>query len=361
MNVQGGPARTLRERLRLPLMLLGIAVAAAAALYAWLFGGRYVSTDDAYAQAARASISCNIGGRVAAVEVHDNQRVQRGQVLFRLDDQPYRIAVEAARAKLGSVRLQVTSAKAAYQAQQFEVEAAKDALAFQDSELARQQQLLAPGISSQARFDQAQHARDAARQHLASAQQQAASALALLDNNPGIDPKRHPSVREARAELDRAELNLSYATVRAPDDGIVTQVERLQAGDYVSAASPLFVLVSTRDAWVEANFKEDQLAHMRPGQTATVELDTFPNRVFKARVASIAPGTGSQFSALPPENSTGNWVKVVQRVPVRLEFDPGQFDQAGQSAQFVQSGLSAVVEVDTGKRPLTVLGMRDGP
>jgi len=337
--------RTLMERLRLPLMLAGIAVAAAVALYIWLTGGRYISTDDAYTQAARATISSNIGARVLSVEVHDNQTVRRGDVLFHLDDQPYHIAVEAARARLATARLQVTAAKAAYQAQRVEIGTAQDMLAFQESELARQQRLLGPGISSQAQFDQAQHARDAARQHLASVQQQAAGALALLDNKPDIDPDHHPAVREARAELDRAELNLSYATVRAPDDGVVTQVERLQAGDYVSAASPLFALISTRDVWVEANFKEDQLTHIRPGQPATISLDTFPNRVFKARVTSIAPGTGSQFSALPPENSTGNWVKVVQRVPVRLELDAGQPDAA------LQSGLSAVVEVDTGSRP----------
>jgi membrane fusion protein (multidrug efflux system) len=355
-TVAGSAApRTALERLRLPLMLAGIAVAAAVALYLWLTGGRFVSTDDAYTQAARATISSNIGARVLSVEVHDNQAVRRGDVLFRLDDQPYRIAVDAARARLSAARLQVTAAKAAYQAQRVEIGTAQDMLAFQESELARQQRLLGPGISSQAQFDQAQHARDAARQHLASVQQQAAGALALLDNKPDIDPDRHPSVREARAELDRAELNLSYATVRAPDDGVVTQVERLQAGDYVSAASPLFALISTRDVWIEANFKEDQLARIRPGQPATIALDTFPNRVFKAHVTSIAPGTGSQFSALPPENSTGNWVKVVQRVPVRLELDAGQQDagpqDAGRQAAALQSGLSAIVEVDTGKRP----------
>jgi membrane fusion protein, multidrug efflux system len=349
------------QRWRVPLMAIGVIAAGAIAAWLWLSGGRYVQTDDAYTQAARATISCNLSGRVIAVEVHDNQRVHRGDVLFRLDDRAWRIAVEAARARLGAARLQIGAAKASYQAQKVEVGAAQDTLAFQESELARQQRLLGPGISSQAQFDQARHSRDAARQRVDSARQQAASALALLDNNPGIDPERHPSVLEARAELARAELNLSYATVLAPDDGIVTQVERLQAGDYVTAASPLFALISTRDVWVEANFKEDQLTRMRPGQPATVRLDTFPGRVLKAHVGSLAPGTGSQFSALPAENSTGNWVKVVQRVPVRIELEPGQFDspaapgapgnQAPAPAELaVQTGLSAVVEVDTGGR-----------
>jgi membrane fusion protein (multidrug efflux system) len=151
-------------------------------------------------------------------------------------------------------------------------------------------------------------------------------------------------VQQALAEVDRARLNLSYATIFAPDDGIVTKVEQLQVGDHINAAAPVFALMSTRDVWVEANFKEDQLTHMRPGQSATVSVDTFPGRTFQARVSSLAPGTGSQFSALPPENATGNWVKVVQRVPVRLQLEAANSDVA------LISGLSATVKVDTRHR-----------
>ncbi|MDB5973035.1 MAG: multidrag resistance protein [Hydrocarboniphaga sp.] len=338
-----GNDKTLGERLRVPLMIAGVLVVAVFALAMYLLGGRYMSTGNAYVQAARASISSNVAGQVAEIAVHDNQPVHRGDVLFKLDDQPYRIAVDAAQAKLGSARLQVGAGKAAYRQQMASVRSAQATLAYEQSELERQKKLLASGISSQAQFAKAQNALDTARQQLIAAQQQADSVLAMLAGNPDLDPDQHPSVLQAKAELDRALLNLSYTTIKAPDDGIVTKVEQLQVGDFINPASPVFALMSTRDVWVEANFKEDQLTYMRPGQTATVEIDTYPGRRFDAKVASVAPGTGSQFSALPPENATGNWVKVVQRVPVRLRLEP-----AGNSDLPLSSGLSATVEVDTG-------------
>ena len=172
-------------------------------------------------------------------------------------------------------------------------------------------------------------------------QQQIGVALANLGGDADIAPDSHPLVEEAQAALDRAKLNLSYTVIKAPIDGVVTKVEQLQVGDYIAASAPVFALVSIRDMWIEANFKEVQLAQMRTGQTATVKIDRYPGKQFSAQVASVSPGTGSQFSLLPPENATGNWVKVVQRVPVRLHLtglDP---------AFFLQAGLSADVTVDT--------------
>ena len=336
-------ARPSLERLRLPLILLGLVAVAAGALYFWLSGGRYMSTDDAYVQAARASISSNIAGRVVELAVHDNQPVHRGDLLFRLDDQPYRIAVEEAQAKLAAARMEVIAGKSAYRQQLATQHSARDTLGYQGREYERQRKLLASGISSQMQFDQAQHARDAARQQLDASQQQAASVLAMLNGDADINPDQHPTVQQAQAALDRAQLDLSYTRILAPDDGIVTQVEQLQVGDYINAASPVFALMSSRDVWVEANFKEDQLTYMRPGQSATVEIDTYPGQSFTGHVASVAPGTGSQFSALPPENATGNWVKVVQRLPVRLELE-----RTGQDADLpLHAGLSATVDVDT--------------
>jgi membrane fusion protein, multidrug efflux system len=338
------PTGNLGERLRVPLMLLGVAAVLIAALTFWLTGGRYMSTDDAYVQAARTSISSNIAGQVARILVHDNEPVHRGQLLFTVDDRPYRIAVEAAQAKLASAGLTVLAGKATYRQQLASVRSAQDTVSYQEKEYDRQRKLLATGIASQAMYDGAQHALDNARQQEASAQQQAAGVLAMLDGDADIDVNRHPSVLQAQAELDRAKLNLSYTQITAPDDGIVTKVEQLQVGDHINAASPVFALISTRDVWIEANFKESQLAHMRAGQPATIQIDTYPGRTFKARVASIAPGTGSQFSVLPPENATGNWVKVVQRLPVRLELDDAVPDLP------LHSGLSASVDVDTGHR-----------
>lgn len=331
--------KSLRERLRLPLIWGVPLLMAAAGSYFYLTGGRYQSTDDAYLRAAEVAISANVSGRVSEVDVHDNQPVHRGQILFRLDDRPFRIAVEAARARLQGARLQVESLKADYRQRLADLRSAQSALAYAEREYRRESRLLASGIASQSQVDRALLARSEAQQSVAAAKQQITAALAKLGGQPDIAVAAHPLVEQSQAALDRAQLDLSYATVRAPSDGIVTGVEHLQAGSYLPAATPAFVLVSTHDVWVEADFKEDQLAHMHAGDSATVKIDAYPGRTFHAVVASITPGTGSQFSVLPPENATGNWVKVVQRLDVRLRLEG--------SLPAVRSGLSAAVTVDT--------------
>ncbi|HEV2443611.1 MAG TPA: HlyD family secretion protein, partial [Steroidobacteraceae bacterium] len=334
--------RPLRERLRLPLMWGVPLLMAAGGLYFYLTGGRYQSTEDAYLRAAEVAISANVSGRVSEVDVRDNQRVRRGEILFRLDDRPFRIAVESARARLQGARLQVESLKADYGQYGANLRSAQSALAYSEREYRRQSRLLASGIASQSQVDRALLARSEAQQSVAAAKQQITAALAKLGGQPDIAVDAHPLVQQAQAALDRALLDLSYATVSAPSDGIVTGVEHLQAGSYLPSATPAFVLVSTHDVWVEADFKEDQLAHMRSGDPATVKIDAYPGRTFQAVVASITPGTGSQFSVLPPENATGNWVKVVQRLDVRLHLEG--------SLPAVRSGLSATVRVDTRSR-----------
>ncbi|HZV92298.1 MAG TPA: HlyD family secretion protein [Caldimonas sp.] len=335
------PRRSWKERLRLPLMVLGPAVVAVVAAWFYLSGGRYESTDDAYVQAARVAISANVAGRVSELDVRENQVVHAGEVLFRLDDAPFRIAVDEAKAQLAAARLQVDSLKANYRQRRAELASAEDTLAFQQKELDRQQRLFASGIASQAQVDRAQHARDDARAQIAGAKQQISAVVASLGGNPDIALDRHPGVEQAQARLERARLDLSYTTVKAPSDGVVTRVDNLQVGSYINAAAPLFALVSVGDIWVEANFKEDQLTHMRVGQATTVKIDSYPGKTFQGDVASLSPGTGSQFSVLPPENATGNWVKVVQRLPVRIrlrDLDP---------RYPLHAGLSADVSVDT--------------
>ena len=329
------------RRLRVPLMIGGSVVIILIAAYLYFAGGRSESTNDAYVNAARYAISTNVPGRVVELRVHDNQRVRRGDLLFKLDDRPFQLAVSQARAHLNSARLQVESMKATYRQKQSELRSAQDTLAYEERESARQKRLLASGISSQSQVDRALHARDAAAQAVAAAQQEIASVLANLGGDASLDPNTHPSVEQAQAELDRAILDLSYTEITAPDDGVVTQVEKLQVGDYVNAASPVFALVATHDLWVEANFKEVQLAKMREGQPATVVIDTYGDKTFKAHVASLSPGTGAQFSVLPAQNATGNWVKVVQRLAVRIEIDDAD------SAHPLFAGLSATVKVDT--------------
>jgi membrane fusion protein (multidrug efflux system) len=335
------PVRGWRPRLRLPLMLLGPVIVAIVAAYFYLTGGRFEATDDAYVKTARVDISANVAGRVQELAVRDNQAVHKDDVLFRLDDAPFRIAVEEAGAQLAAARLQIEVLKANYRQRQSELASAQDTLAFQQHELERQQRLLGSGIASQVQVDRVSHARDEAATQVAGAQQQIGAVVASLGGNPNVAPDRHPTVQQAQALLDRAKLNLSYTVVTAPSDGIVTRVERLQVGSYINASAPVFALMSTGDTWIEANFKEDQLTHMRVGQTARVEVDSYPGKTFEGKVASVSPGTGSQFSVLPPENATGNWVKVVQRLPVRVELE--HLDPAFP----LHGGLSANVSVDT--------------
>ncbi len=334
--------RDLRQKLRLPLMI-GVpvlAVVAGGALYAT--GGRYVSTDDAYVQAARTTISSDISGRVVAVLVHDNQQVAAGQPLFQLDDRPFRIAVADAEAKLEAARLKLDGQKAVYRQRLADLASAKDAAEYRSREFERQNRLLASGTVSQSNYDLAAHSWQAARLDVAAAQQQLASALADLGGDADIAPADHPVVKQAQAALDQARLNLSYTMISAPDAGIVTKVEQIQPGDYVNAAAALFSLVSSDRVWVEANFKETDLTHMQAGQAATLAVDAYPDHKLAAHVVSLSPGTGSTFSLLPAENATGNWVKVVQRLPVRLELD-----EHPQGLR-LQAGMSTDVEVDTG-------------
>jgi membrane fusion protein, multidrug efflux system len=342
-SVGARSARPLRQRLRLPLMLAGPIVVLIAASWWYLTSGRYVSTDDAYVQAARTMVSTDISGRVVAIAVHDNQRVTEGQVLFKLDERPYRIAVEDAKAQLAAARLQVEALKATYRQKVADAGGAEETLAYQQREFERQRQLASSGVASRAVFDQVQNAMAVARQRVASTQSDIANILAQLGGNPDIPVDQHPSVQRAQAALDKAGLDLSYTTVRAHENGIVTKVEQLQVGSYVTASTPVFSVVSDR-IWIEANFKETELTNMRPGQAATVEIDTYPGVEFAAKVVSLSPGTGLTFSLLPPENATGNWVKVVQRLPVRLaleKYDPDLL---------LHAGLSVSVDVDTQHR-----------
>jgi membrane fusion protein, multidrug efflux system len=336
--------RPLRQRLRLPLMVAGPVLVLLVAGYWYLTGGRYVSTDNAYVQAARVAISTDVSGRVVNVEVKDNQKVTAGEVLFRLDPRPFRIAADEARAQLAAVRYQIHALKATYHQKRADARATEATSDYQQREFERQKRLLASGTASQQQYDQARQAYETGRQQLASKQQDVAVALANIGGDPDLPLEQHPMVQHAQAALDRAELNLSYTEIHAPENGIVTKVEQLQVGDYVNAGTPLFSLMSTDHVWVEANFKETELTHMRPGQQATVEIDTYPDIVFNAKVESLSPGTGLTFSLLPAENATGNWVKVVQRLPVRLSLKRLDINAP------LHAGLSATVEVDTRHR-----------
>ena len=323
------------------LLIGGPVLVAVAAGVIYMTGGRYASTDDAYLQAARVEVSCNVSGRVIEVDVHDNQVVKSGDVLFRIDPRPFQIAIQDAEAQLAAARLRVQAEEASYHQREADERAAQNTIAYRQDDFDRKRKLAADGITSRAQLDQAAHDLDVARQGLIAARQQTASALADLGGDTSAPIDSRPAVREAQAVLDRAKLNFSYTTVYAPMDGIVTKVEQLQVGDYINAVVPQFALVSQQDMWVEANFKETDLTHMRAGQKATFTVDAFPGTTFNGKVQSTSPGTGASFSLLPPENSSGNWVKVVQRLPVRLSIDPGQTNLP------LAAGMSVMAEVDT--------------
>jgi membrane fusion protein, multidrug efflux system len=338
-DVDTRPKPSFMRRMRWPLIIGGPLLIAGVVLYFILTGGRTQTTDNAYVQIAKAPVAPSIAGRVTDIYVHENEYVKRGQVLFRLDTRDMQATAEAAAASVANASLQIGALRASYQQQQAMVQAARDQLNYATTEAAREKNLAAVGVASQAQVDQANHAVLAARQQVAAAEQQAQQVLANLGGNANLAAPAAPAVMQAQAQLDRAKLNVAYGTVVAPADGIVTRVDQMPVGTYLNASQTGFWLLSG-EPWIEANFKEDQLAHMKVGQRVSIKVDAYPDADIKGHVASFSPGTGQAFSALPAQNATGNWVKVVQRLPVRISFDKPPPDMAGRA------GLSAKVTID---------------
>jgi membrane fusion protein (multidrug efflux system) len=337
-------AKPRRSRRRFVIMAAVPILVAAVGAYFWLTGGRYASTDNAYVQQDKVTLTASVAGRIVDVEVAENDRVKKGALLFRIDPEPYRIALSQADAGLASARLQVEQLRAAYRQALAALKAATDKNDFETKNLQRQQDLLKKGVTTEASFDQAQNDAQAAEQALAQTQQNVEAARAALGGDPDIVTDKHPLVLAAQARRDQAALDLKNTDAYAPADGIVVQTGSLKVGQYVSspAAMPTAVLglIENDNTWVEANFKETDLTQMKVGAKATVSFDAYPGRKMSAVVQSIGAGTGAQFSILPAQNATGNWVKVVQRVPVRLRLlDPADDID-------LRAGLSASVSVD---------------
>jgi len=336
----GAPPRPLWTRLRRPLLMLAVPLLVAAAVaYYLLTAGRSVSTDNAYVAQDKVSISADVTGRVVAVGVGESQQVRRGDVLFAIDPEPFRIALAAAQANLASARAQVAGMRQTFAGKGDDAAGKREAVAYAAIDLKRQQDLMKDGFTTRARLEQASHALAQARSDLGAAEAAQANAAAMLAGAPTGPVDRQPAVLAAQAAVDRAALDLRRTSIRAPADGLASQTTKVQPGQIVALGIPtMSLLISHRD-WVEANFKETDLDRMRVGQRATVTLDAYPGTPLTGHVASIGGGTGSEFSVLPAQNATGNWVKVVQRVPVRIAID----DHRGLPPV---AGLSANVTVD---------------
>jgi membrane fusion protein (multidrug efflux system) len=325
--------------IRVPLILAGPIAIAGVVAYMFLTGGRYQSTDNAYIQVAKAPVSSSVGGRVIEVLVKENQRVEVGQPLFRIDAVNFDVEADQARAQLAQAELQVHSLRAAYQRALSSVTNAQQTLAYARRELKRQQDLVAAGVVAQQVVDEARHTLENAQSGLSTAEAEAATALANIDGDPEAPIEQQPSVMAAQARLKQAEINRGYTEVKALTSGTVTRVDQLQVGGYVNPAQTVFWLMNGTP-WVEANFKEDQLAKMATGEPAEIKIDACPGQIFQGKVTSFSPGTGSTFSALPAQNATGNWVKVTQRLPVQVAFN------APPPENCTRAGLSAHVTID---------------
>lgn len=330
------------KNLRRVLLMLGPAIVLAAGLFAYMTGGRYVSTDNAYVHAGKLTVATDVSGIVSNVAVRESQRVEKGDVLFTLDQEPFRIALAGAEANLGTVRNQITTQQATYRQKTAQIEQAKTDVAFYETTAQRQQDLLKRGVSAQATFDQAKRDLDAARERVSMAQHDAEAALAQLGGNAQGRIEDHPNFLAAQAQVDKARRDLARTTVLAPIPGIVTNVDALQVGEYLPTGQAAFSLVSSVDVWVEANPKESDLTYLKPGDAAIISIDAYPGREWHGVVTSLAPATGAEFSVLPPQNATGNWVKVVQRVPIRLKVE------LPADAPPLRTGMSANVDIDTG-------------
>ncbi|HXV00456.1 MAG TPA: HlyD family secretion protein [Caulobacteraceae bacterium] len=334
----GPNRRGALARLRWPLMIGGPVIILVLVAWFLLTGGRFESTDDAYVQVGKAPISAAIAGRVIEVDVKENEHVKAGQVLFKLDDADQTAAAAKADAALASARLQVAALRAAYTQQQLQLSQALTTQSFSTREAGRQKALVTAGVASRQQAAAAGHTADVDTSNVMIARQQVATALTNLGEG-AKNPEAFPGVLQAKAERVTAQVDLNHTVVHAPQDGVVTRVDQLQVGAYVNPSETLFFLLSG-EPWVEANFKENQLTHMRVGQPAEIVVDALGGRKLAGHVASFSPGSGSAFSALPAQNATGNWVKVAQRLPVRIAFDKAPPEVAGRA------GLSAKVTVD---------------
>jgi membrane fusion protein (multidrug efflux system) len=334
----------LPSRWRRPLLIAGPVALIAGALGLYLATGRYVTEEDSYVQAVNVSISPQVAGQVVAIAARSNTSVRRDNPLFNLDPEPYRIALANAEAQLGIARDQVRNLIETYRSRLKQIDEATATLDYAQTNYDRQQHLYDTGAAPRATLDAAIRDLQSAKANLASLQRDAAAARAQLGDNPDMPLDEQSTVKQALTALDNAARNLRLTSIVAPFDGIPNNVESIAVGAFLNAGQSAFALVSTNDLYIEANIRETDLTYVRQGNPARVTVDAYPDTPIDARVTTLAPASGSVFALLPPQNATGNWVKVVQRIPVRISFI--QFPDG----LALRAGMSVKVSIDTGHR-----------
>jgi membrane fusion protein (multidrug efflux system) len=349
-NVQAPAKARWHPSLRLTLMAAGILVVATGSFTYWLRGGRYASTDDGYIESAKVQVTTDVSGLVSNVAVHEGEAVKPGQLLFQVDPLQFQIALQNAEANLHDVALTVQSMKDDYRVLLSNIAAQQAQVALDRVTNERNAALLRGDNVARETYDQSRYTLRLDEAKLDSLRQQAQVQLAKLGSNPNIAVDQHPLYQQAQAQVDEAQRQLNDASVRAPFSGVVTQVDALQPGTYLVSQTAAMTqtgaiaLVSDNQVWVTAQMKETDLTYVRPGNHVDVTVDTYPGQIWSGTVASISPASSSEFSVLPPQNSSGNWVKVVQRIPVKIALTrkPG--------APILRSGMSVYVNIDTGHR-----------
>jgi membrane fusion protein, multidrug efflux system len=330
---------------RLTLMVVGPLLLIILGLWYWAHSERYQSTDNAYVVADQVSIAPQISGSVTAVPVSQNTKVAPGQVLLQIDPAPYQLALDQANANLRNVADQIRAQQQSLRAAQAELKGAEANVAYLKRDVQRKENLVKQDVVAAAKLDDLKTNYVVAEQRTFALQAQIAQIEANLGGNPNRPITEQAAYKQAVAARDQAALNLSYTTVKAPAAGVVTEVD-IKPGDVVQAGRPVFALVMSGKRWIDANFKETQLTRIHVGEKAEISVDTYSGHTWQGTVESIAPGTGSVFSVLPAQNATGNWVKVVQRIPVRITID------TTDDGPDLRAGMSAEVTIDTHYNPL---------
>jgi membrane fusion protein (multidrug efflux system) len=334
----------LRGRARTILLVVVPAIALVVGLGFYLTGGRYISTDNAYVGAQKVLITPDISGKIDHVMVHEGQHVAAGDALFEIDPTPFQLAVRQAQGKLDSVRTDFANLESNYASLSKLVELGQQAVDLKRRDVERKTALAANHTGTQVDLDNSNAALLTAELQLQLGRQQLSSTLNQLLGRIDLPIEEFPPYRQAKAALDQAQRDLDHTALKAPIAGTATQVDNIQLGRFVTAGTPVFSVIDDSAPWVDANPKETDITWLRAGQKVDIDVDSFPDRTFHGTVASVSPGTGAQFAILPPQNANGNWVKVVQRVPVRIVFD------RGQDLSLLRAGMSVAVDIDTGRR-----------